>query len=370
VRVISTAPPFRAEHVGSLLRPAALKAARARFAAGEIDAAALRAAEDRAIADAIRWQEEVGLRAITDGELRRAYWHYDFLEGLDGVEAFVPAHGAAFKGAELTPRALRVTGKIGFSGHPMLDDFRFVQAHTTRTAKMTIPAPSALHYRFWREAVSREIYPSMEEFFADLGRAYAAAVAAFGAAGCRYLQLDEVFLAYLCDPEQQAMLRARGEDPEALKRLYAELINAAIAGAPPGMVTAMHLCRGNFRSTFVASGGYEPIADLLFNGIGVGVYFMEYDTERAGGFEPLRHLPAGKHAVLGLVSSKTGRMETRDEILRRIEDAARFAPLDRLCLSPQCGFASTQEGNLVAEAGQWDKLGLVVQVAREVWPEG
>jgi 5-methyltetrahydropteroyltriglutamate--homocysteine methyltransferase len=235
---------------------------------------------------------------------------------------------------------------------------------------MTIPSPTALHFRFGRKYIDPAIYPDMDGFFADLGAAYADIIAAFGRAGCRYLQLDEVYLAYLCDPEQRATLAARGEDPDALPATYARLINRAIAGAPPGMTLAMHLCRGNFRSSFVASGGYEPVAELLFNGIGIHAYFMEYDSERAGGFEPLRLVPKDKSVVLGLVTTKSGGLEARDELKRRIDAAAKFVPLERLCLSPQCGFASTEEGNLLTEDEQWRKLALVVEVAAEVWGGG
>jgi 5-methyltetrahydropteroyltriglutamate--homocysteine methyltransferase len=232
---------------------------------------------------------------------------------------------------------------------------------------MTIPSPSVLHFRGGRRAVSEEAYPSMDEFYADLGAAYADAVRDFGEAGCRYLQLDETNLAYLCDPEQRRMLADRGDDPERLPGIYRDLINAALEGRPPGMTVAMHLCRGNFRSSWIAEGGYEPVADILFNEIGVDAYFMEWDSERAGGFEPLRFVPKGKTIVLGLVTTKTGALERRDELLRRIEQAAKFVPLDQLCLSPQCGFASTEEGNVLAEEEQWAKLRLVVELAAEVW---
>jgi len=363
-----TAPPFRADHVGSLLRPPALKDARARCARGEITTADLRAAEDAAIERIITRQAEAGLRSATDGEFRRAMWHFDFLERLDGVESFRADHGIAFKGGiETQPKGLRVTGKIGFSGHPMLDHFRFLRDHTRATPKMTIPSPSVLHFRGGRRAVSQSVYPEMEEFYRDLGLAYRAAVAAFAAGGCRYLQLDEVNLAYLCDPEQRAIMRERGDDPERLPGIYADMINTAIAGRPSDMVITMHLCRGNFRSSWIAQGGYEPVAEILFQKIGVNGYFMEFDSERAGGFEPLRLLPKRKVVVLGLVTSKTGGLESADELKRRIDDAAKCADPDQLCLSPQCGFASTEEGNVLAENEQWAKLARIVEVARDVW---
>ncbi|MBV8565439.1 MAG: 5-methyltetrahydropteroyltriglutamate--homocysteine S-methyltransferase [Methylobacteriaceae bacterium] len=360
-------PPFRADHVGSLLRSPVLKEARARHAEGAITGSELRQAEDIAISQLIGRQEEVGLKSITDGENRRAWWHYDFLAGLDGVELVEVDQGLQFAGVRTRSQGLRVTGKIDFVDHPMVAHFRFLKEHTGQTPKMTIPSPTALHYRGGRKAINFAAYRDMDAFFHDLGRAYQKAVQAFAAAGCTYLQLDDVFLAYLCDGAQRQMLRERGDDPERLPEIYADLINAALAGRPAGMVNTMHLCRGNFRSSWVASGGYELIADLLFNAIDIDAYFMEYDTERAGGFEPLRFLPKHKKAVLGLVTTKTGALETKDRIKRRIEEAAKYADLDRLCLSPQCGFASTEEGNIISPDEQWAKLELVVEVAREVW---
>jgi 5-methyltetrahydropteroyltriglutamate--homocysteine methyltransferase len=363
-------PPFRADHVGSLLRPAALKEARARYERREISAADLAAAEDSAIQETISRQEGVGLRSITDGELRRAMWHYDFLERLDGAESFHADHGIAFKGGLETPaKGLRVVGKLGFSTHPMLAHFKFLKDHTRATPKMTIPSPSVLHFRGGRKAVSPAVYPEMDSFYRDLGLAYQGAVGAFANAGCRYLQLDEVNLAYLCDPEQRQMLRDRGDDPERLPAIYAEMINTAITGRPADMVISMHLCRGNFRSSWIAQGGYEPVAEMLFNQIGVDAYFMEFDTERAGSFEALRFVPKGKTVVLGLVTSKTGALESVEELQRRIDDAARYVDLQQICLSPQCGFASTEEGNSLSEAEQWAKLARIVEVARKIWGE-
>lgn len=361
-------PPFRADHVGSLLRPPALRAARAAFYQGRIDRARLREIEDEHIIAAIRKQEAIGLRAATDGEYRRRYWHFDFLAGLDGVEMYEPEQKVAFKGATL-PHALRVTGRVAWREPVMIEDFRFLAAHVrSAVPKQTIPSPSVLHFRGGRNSIDRTVYPDLDLFFADLGEAYRQAVKAFAAAGCRYLQLDEVNLAYLCDPEQIAALKARGDYIEGLVDIYADLINRAIADRPPGMVVSMHLCRGNFRSSWIASGGYEPVAEVLFNRIGADAYFLEYDTERAGGFEPLRFLPRGpKIVVLGLVTTKTGALESKDELRRRIDRAAKFVPLEQLALSPQCGFASTEEGNLLTEDEQWAKLSLCVEVAHEVW---
>ncbi len=364
--------PFRADMVGSLLRTAPLKDARERRSRGEIDAAALRAVEDAEITKLIARQQEIGLKGITDGEFRRAFWHFDFLEELDGVESVAAESGINFKGVGTITKALKVTGRVGFSGHPMLDHFRFLKAHVGegRVAKMTIPGPSMLHYRGGRKMIDASVYPDMEAFYADVGDAYAKAVRAFYDAGCRYLQLDDISFAYLCDPAQRQMLADRGDDPTRQPEIYAGMVRRALADKPADLTITMHLCRGNFRSSFIASGGYEPIAELLFNAMPVDGYFMEWDTERAGGFEPLRFLPKGKSVVLGLVTTKTGTLEDKAAILRRIDEAAKFAPLEQLCLSPQCGFASTEEGNILAEDEQWKKLGLIVTIAREVWGDG
>lgn len=363
-----TRPPFRADHVGSLLRSAALKDARGRHERGEISAEQLREIEDREIIALIRKQEEVGLQSITDGEYRRASWQTDFLQQLDGVESYEGERKIKFQGPQPRNIQVRVKSRLrSFSGHPMIEHFRFVKEHTARTAKMTIPSPSALHFRYGREAVPEAIYPSMDDFYADLGATYRKVLRAFADAGCRYLQLDEVNLAYLCDPALCAQVAARGDDPEKLPGIYATMINAAMSDIPDDMAITMHLCRGNFRSSFIGTGGYEPVADILFNTIKVHGYFMEYDTERAGGFEPLRFVPKGKIVVLGLVTSKTGQLESRDAILRRIEEAAKFVDIDQLALSPQCGFASTEEGNTLAEDEQWAKLRMIVEIADEVW---
>jgi 5-methyltetrahydropteroyltriglutamate--homocysteine methyltransferase len=363
-----TKPPFRADHVGSLLRPIPLREARAARAAGTITAEALRAEEDTHIAAVIARQREAGLRAVTDGEFRRAFWHYDFLGGLGGVDMVESDQGIQFKGGQTKSYALKVTAPIRYEPHPFVRDFRFVAEHAgDAVAKQTIPSPSVLHFRGGRRAVDTAVYPEMDGFFADLRCAYAAAVADFAAAGCRYLQLDEVNIAYLCDPEQIAQLKARGEETEGLLARYAELINGAIATRPADMVVSMHLCRGNFRSMHIASGGYDPVAEVLFNGIGVDAYFMEYDDERSGSFAPLRFVPKGKTVVLGIVTSKRGDLETRDELLRRIEDATKYVPVEQLAISPQCGFASTEEGNLLTEEEEWAKLRRCAEVAREVW---
>ena len=364
-------PPFRADQVGSLLRSAALKDARAKHARGELSAQALADVEDREIEALIARQESVGLRSITDGEYRRESWQTDFLRALPGIETFLGDRKIAFKGSGAQPKqwVSRVKEKLAqrFEGHPQIAHWKFVADHTRQTAKVTIPSPSALHFRQGRAAVPAAIYPEMEDFYRDLGALYAKVLRGFADAGCRYLQLDEVNLAYLCDPSLREHLRARGDDPDTLPLAYAGMINAAVAGIPSDMTITMHLCRGNFRSNFVASGGYEPVADILFNTIKVHGYFMEYDSERAAGFEPLRYLPKDKTVVLGLVTSKTGQLESRDAIKRRIDEAAKFAPLDQLALSPQCGFASTEEGNMLAEDEQWAKLRMIVEIADEVW---
>jgi 5-methyltetrahydropteroyltriglutamate--homocysteine methyltransferase len=363
----TAAPPFRADHVGSLLRPPALKEARRRHAAGTLDAAGLAAVEDREIERIIAKQQELGLRGITDGELRRSWWHLDFLWGLDGVAEHEADFAIGFVGATPRTAGVRVDGRIGFSGHPMLEHYRFLHEHATAVPKLTIPAPSALTGRPVLPPIDAHVYPRREELFADLGAAYRAAVHAFAAAGCRYLQLDEVFIAMLCDAKYRDKMVARGDDPDALLHLYAGLINTAIADVPDDMTVTLHLCRGNFKSTYMGAGGYEAVEDVLFNAIDVDGYFMEYDDERSGGFEPLKYLPRGKRVALGLVTTKRGALESKDDLKRRIDAAARFAPLEQLCLAPQCGFASTEEGNLVTEDEQWAKLERVVEVAAEVW---
>jgi 5-methyltetrahydropteroyltriglutamate--homocysteine methyltransferase len=359
-------PPHRADHVGSLLRSPRLKEARSQHAAGQLSDAALKEIEDAEIKTIIAKQEEVGLSSVTDGEFRRAYWHFDFLAGLDGVE-MVEAEGIKFAGVTSKAEAPFVKGKLGSKHHPQIAHFEFLKANTKRTPKMTIPSPSMLHYRGGRKMIDRTVYPTMEEFYHDLGQAYKRVVQDFYAAGCRYLQLDDCSFAYLCDPAQRKMLSDRGDDPDHQGEIYAGMINTALEGRPSDLVITTHVCRGNFRSTFIASGGYEPIADLLFNKVNVDGYFLEWDSDRAGGFEPLRFLPKGKTVVLGLITSKTGEIENRDFVRRRIDEATKYASLDQLCLSPQCGFASTEEGNVLAEDEQWAKLRLVTELAGEVW---
>jgi 5-methyltetrahydropteroyltriglutamate--homocysteine methyltransferase len=360
-------PPFRADHVGSLLRPAALHDARGKRAKSEISAAELKAVEDREIERVIKRQEEVGLRSITDGEFRRSWWHLDFLWGLDGVERHVMESGVSFAGVKTRAEGVKVTGKVGFSGHPMIEHYRFVAAHTKQTPKITIPAPSAIYGRPTATPIDKAVYPDVDSFFHDVGQAYRKAVRAFADAGCRYLQLDEVFVAMLCDPKYRQQMKDRGDDPEKLGEIYADLINVAMSDIPSDMTITMHLCRGNYKSTHMGAGSYDAVQEILFNKINVHGYFMEYDDERSGGFEPLRLLPKGKQVVLGLVTTKSGKLENKDDLKRRIEAAAKYAPLDQLCISGQCGFASTEEGNVLTEDEQWAKLRMIVELAAEVW---
>jgi 5-methyltetrahydropteroyltriglutamate--homocysteine methyltransferase len=363
-----TRPPFRADHVGSFLRPPALKEARAKRARGEIGAAQLREIEDRAIIDVIRKQEEVGLQLATDGELRRSWYQFDFFEKLGGVEKYTVGEGIKFHGVVTKAESVRVIGKVEFSGHPHIEDFKFLKAHTKVMPKMTIPAPSTLHFRQGRQSISKEVYPDLDGYFSDVAAAYRKAIRAFYDAGCRYLQLDDTAWSMICDPKEREQSKARGDDPDSLPARYAEMTNAALAGKPADMTVGIHSCRGNFRSTFIASGGYEFVAEQLFANVNIDAYFLEYDTERAGGFEPLRFIPKGdKQVVLGLVSSKFGTLENKDDIRRRIDEATRYVALDQLCLSPQCGFSSTEEGNILAEEEQWAKLRLIVALAEEVW---
>ena len=363
-----TTPPFRADHVGSLLRPAPLKEARAKHARNEITADVLRAVEDREIEKAIRKQEEIGLKLATDGEFRRSWYQFDFLKGLDGVELYQVGEGIAFHGVKTKAESVRTIGRVGFSTHPHVDDFRFVKLHTRVMPKMTIPAPGMLHFRPGRRSISKDVYPDLEPFFEDVANASRKAVRAFYDAGCRYLQFDDTTWAMMCDERELGHSRARGDEPEKLPATYARMINRALEGKPADMTVTMHSCRGNFRSTWIAQGGYEPFAERMFNEIDIDGYFLEYDSERAGGFEPLRFFPKGKkQLVLGLVTSKSGTLEQKDDIKRRIEEATRYVALDQLCLSPQCGFASTEEGNILTEEQEWAKLRMIVEVAGEVW---
>jgi 5-methyltetrahydropteroyltriglutamate--homocysteine methyltransferase len=338
-------PPFRADQVGSLLRPPNLKAD---------PKAAIRAVVAR--------QEAIGLEGVTDGELSRQWWHLDFLTRLDGVTARQNP-GPKFGGTEEQPPIPTVTGKLRYSKPVMVDDFAFLKSVAKKTPKFTIPSPSMLHLRAGRAGIA---YGDMEEFWADAAAAYKAAIAAFASAGCTYLQLDDVAFAYLCDPKIREACRKNGDDPDKLPATYARTITRALEDRPRGMTIAMHTCRGNFKSAWVAEGGYEPVAEAMFSS-GVDAFFMEFDTERAGGFEPLRFVPSGKKVVLGLVSSKVPQLESRDELKRRVDQAAKYVPLENLCLSPQCGFSSTHHGNKLTPEDQWRKLELVVQVAREVW---
>jgi 5-methyltetrahydropteroyltriglutamate--homocysteine methyltransferase len=363
-----TSPPFRADHVGSLLRPSAIKTAREQRARNEIDAAALRAIEDREIEKTISKQEQIGLKLATDGEFRRSWWHFDFFRGLAGVTFYTTDHGIQFHGVQTKAETIKIEGKIGFASHPMLDHFKFLKAHTGVTPKMTIPAPSTLHFRQGRAAISQQVYPDLDAFFDDLANAYRAVIRAFYDAGCRYLQLDDTAWSMLCDPNERAQSKKRGDDPDSLPARYARLTRAALQAKPADMAITMHSCRGNFRSTFIASGGYDFVAEQLLGHTDFDGYFLEYDSDRAGGFEPLRFFPKGKkQLVLGLVTSKTGTLESKDDIKRRIDEATKYVALDQLCLSPQCGFASTEEGNILAEEEQWAKLQMIVEIAEEVW---
>ncbi len=363
-----TTAPFRADHVGSLLRPAALKEARAKHARGEITASALRQVEDREIEAVIKKQEQVGLKLATDGELRRSWWQFDFFKDLDGVEMYSTGKGIVFAGVETKAESVRTVGTIGFSGHPHIADFTFVKDHTRVTPKMTIPSPGVLHFRQGRQSIGKSVYPDLDGFFQDVAETYRKAVRAFYDAGCRYLQLDDTTWSMMCDARELAHSRERGDNPETLPRIYAQMIAHAIKDRPADMVVTMHSCRGNFRSTWIASGGYDPIAEVMFNETPLDGYFLEYDDERSGGFEPLRMFPKGKkQLVLGIVTSKSGALESKDAIKRRIDEAAKYVALDQLCLSPQCGFASTEEGNVLTEDEQWAKLRMIVEVADEVW---
>jgi 5-methyltetrahydropteroyltriglutamate--homocysteine methyltransferase len=364
-------PPFRADHVGSLLRPPALLAAREQHRSGALGAAQLKQLEDEAILEVVRRQEDLGLQAVTDGEFRRTLWHMDFLKQFANVEVTRSPVKVSFHTAqgdiERAPSALRVTGRLA-RPHPIfVEHYRYLESVARVTPKLTLPSPSILHFRGGRGAIDREAYPELAQFYADLARVYAEEVADLAAAGCRYLQLDEVNFAYLCDPKLRREVQSYGEDPDQLPHTYARLINGAIASRPADMTVCMHLCRGNFEGAWLAEGGYEPVAEVLFNEINVTGYFLEYDTSRAGDFSPLRLLPKGKTVVLGLLSSKRGALESKDELKRRIEEAARFVPLEQLALSPQCGFASGERGNKLTQAEQFAKLALLVEVAREIW---
>lgn len=359
-------PPYRADQVGSLLRPAELAGARKQWKQGALSAAKLKEIEDRAIREAVKKQEEIGLRAVTDGEFRRDWWHLDFLEQLDGVKT-IANPGPKFGGTEEQPPIATVVGKVGCSRPIMADHFAFLKSVAKATPKFTLPSPSMLHLRGGRNAIAKDAYPDLEEFWHDVAAAYRKAIAHLAKAGCRYLQLDDTAFAYLCDPKIRENCRRNGDDPAQLPRRYADTINAALEDRPAGMTVTMHTCRGNFKSAWVAEGGYDPVAEAMFSA-NVDGFFMEFDSARAGTFEPLRLLPkGGKKVVLGLVTTKVGQIEDKAMLKRRIEEAAKFVPLENLCLSPQCGFSSTHHGNALSQEDQWKKLALIVEVAREVW---
>jgi 5-methyltetrahydropteroyltriglutamate--homocysteine methyltransferase len=368
-----TKPPFRADHVGSLIRPDALIEARAAADKGEMAAAELARIQHGAVRDVVRLQQEVGLRLATDGEYNRFSWQRDFLLKIGNVKPLASKLTVRFHSAagtrDHTPPSLQVAGKLSRPQGIFVDDFKFLKSVTPAgvTAKITIPSPTIVHFRGGREAIDARAYPQMDAFYEDLAAVYRAEIADLAAAGCRYLQIDEVNLAYLCDPELRRQVSNIGEDPATLPKTYAKLLNAAIAGKPADMTVCMHLCRGNFAGAWIADGGYEPIAELLFNEIGVDGYFLEYDSPRAGDFSPLRFLPKGKMAVLGLVTTKSPKMETKDELKQRIEGASRYAPIEQLALSPQCGFSSGIGGQAMTVDDEIRKLALVVETAREVW---
>ena len=358
-------PPFRADQVGSLLRPAVLAQARAKFKKNEISSGELKSVEDKCIREAIQKQESVGLESITDGEFRRDWWHLDFMSQLDGVTS-VTNPGPKFGVTEEQPPIPSVTGKVGCSKPIMISDFKFVKQNTKRTPKFTMPSPAMLHLRGGRSSISRAVYPDLDAFWADTSAAWAKAIRHLADAGCTYLQLDDVSFSYLCDPKIQDTCRKNGDDPAELPRTYANAVTNALKSRPAGMTVTMHTCRGNFKSSWVASGGYESVAEAMFSS-DVDAFFMEFDSERAGGFEPLRHLPKGKKVVLGIMTSKTPELESKEYLIGRIKEASKFVPLENLCLSPQCGFSSTHHGNSLTQDEQWRKLERVVEVAREVW---
>ncbi|HUD86477.1 MAG TPA: 5-methyltetrahydropteroyltriglutamate--homocysteine S-methyltransferase [Xanthobacteraceae bacterium] len=371
-------PPFRADHVGSLIRPDALIKARQEAEKGEMAAAELMRIQHDAIRDVVRMQEEIGLKLVTDGEYNRQSWQRDFLLKIGNVKPMESRLTVRFHSAagtrDHTPPSLQVAGKLTRPAGIFVDDFKFLVSVAKSTPKkampkITIPSPTIVHFRGGREAIDARAYPQMDAFYADLARVYREEIRDLAQAGCRYLQIDEVNLAYLCDPELRRQVSNIGEDPATLPQTYAKLLNDSIAGRPADMTVCMHLCRGNFAGAWIAEGGYEPIAELLFNAIGVDGYFLEYDSERAGGFAPLRFLPKGKIAVLGLVTTKSPKLETKDELKRRIDEASRYAPLEQLALSPQCGFSSGIGGNAMTVADEIAKLRLVVETAREVWGE-
>jgi 5-methyltetrahydropteroyltriglutamate--homocysteine methyltransferase len=367
---VRTMPPFRADHVGSFLRPKYLLDAREQAARGELSRDQLREVEDRAIAEVVAMQEAVGLRGVTDGEFRRTYFHIDFLEQLGGVKTDIPVTIRKPDGTEeLAPPVMRVVDRVRHVKDIQLADFRYLASRTRGTPKVTIPSPTMLHFRGGRAGISRQHYPDLDAFYQDVADAYGDELRSLAAAGCRYVQMDDTNLAYLCDDKMREAARQRGDDPDELPHRYAAFINRVVAQKPAGMTLAVHLCRGNFKSTWAAQGGYEPVAEALLTEMNVDAYFLEYDDARSGDFKPLRFLPKGKIVVLGLVTTKLGDLESKDALKRRIDEAAQHAPLEQLALSPQCGFSSTVHGNAIAMEAQTAKLRLVVETAREVWGE-
>ncbi|ELY3455857.1 cobalamin-independent methionine synthase II family protein [Cronobacter sakazakii] len=361
--------PFRADIVGSFLRPDAIKQARQQFAAGEIDAAHLRKIEDDAIRHAVEQQCACGLHVVTDGEFRRAWWHLDFFGALQGVELVEVNQGIQFNGIQTKAQSVHVTGKVAFGDHPMLEDFRFLKSVSGNAEpKMTIPSPSVLHFRGGAAAIDRNVYPDLKDYFDDLATTWRDAIRAFYDAGCRYLQLDDTVWAYLCSDDQRRQIRERGDDPDELARIYARVLNQALEGKPEDLTIGLHVCRGNFRSSWIAEGGYEPVAEVLFGTVNVDAFFLEYDNDRSGDFAPLRFIRPGKQqVVLGLITTKNGELENPELIKARLEEAAKYVDINQICLSPQCGFASTEEGNSITPAEQWEKVRLVTSVASEVW---
>jgi 5-methyltetrahydropteroyltriglutamate--homocysteine methyltransferase len=358
-------PPYRADQVGSLLRPAALAEARRRWKQGTLGAERRKEMEDDAIRVVVSKQEALGLRAVTDGEFRRDWWHLDFLAQLEGVTT-KENPGPKFGGTEEQPPIATVTGKVGCAKPIMTEHFAYLKSVAKATPKFTIPSPSMLHLRGGRGAISRDAYPDLGAFWDDVAAAYRKAIAHLAAAGCTYLQLDDTAFAYLCDPKIRENCRRNGDDPDRLPQRYADTISAALEGRPAGMTITLHTCRGNFKSAWVAEGGYDPVAKAMFSA-NVDGFFMEFDSARAGTFEPLRALPKGRKVVLGLVTTKVGEVEDKAVLKRRIAEAAKFVPLENLCLSPQCGFSSTHHGNALSQDDQWRKLALIVETAREIW---
>lgn len=364
-------PPFRAEQIGSFLRPKVLLTARDKYKSGKISKEELREIEDEHIRKLVKNEEKVGLKSITDGEFRRYFFHTDFLEQLSGVTVTgeIAASSDAKEKVGFTPPKLSVTGKLRHTKDIQVDDFNFLKSLTKETPKVAIPSPTMVHFRGGRKAIDIKAYPNLDEFFEDLAQCYRDEIAALYKAGCRYIQLDDTNLAYLCDPKMRLGAVERGDDPNALPHTYASLINRALDGRPKDLVVGIHLCRGNFRSTWFAQGSYEPIAEVLFKELNVDTYFLEYDDERSGDFKPLRFVPKDKTVVLGLITSKRPELESKESIIKRIKEASKYVPLSQLCLSPQCGFSSTVHGNALTEKEEWAKVKLVVDIAREVWSD-